>query len=170
MTAALDWKTVVAAVMEDVVPTGDNETETVVATAVPVIIIIITRELLSEMTASLEFVDATVVRLPGSTVVATTPAESVNDDNGGACLGGGGGAKVISLEVISLNMVCQMTSVILANNTRYSGGKLYVIIFAGVQTLAFAISSGTNLACIWAGICRIGEPLSNAGIGISHTE
>ena len=168
MTAALDWKTVVAAVMEDVVPTGDNETETVVAA--PVIIIIITRELLSEMTASLEFVGATVVRLPGSTVVATTPAESVNDDNGGACLGGGGGAKVISLEVISLNMVCQMTSVILANNTRYSGGKLYVIIFAGVQTLAFAISSGTNLACIWAGICRIGEPLSNAGIGISHTE
>ena len=166
MTAALDWKTVVAAVMEDVVPTGDNETETVVA-AVPVIIII-TRELLSEMTASLEFVGATVVRLPGSTVVATTPAELVNDDNGG--LGGGGGAKVISLEVISLNMVCQMTSVILANNTRYSGGKLYVIIFAGVQTLAFAISSGTNLACIWAGICRIGEPLSNAGIGISHTE
>ena len=170
MTAALDWNTVVAAVMEDVVPTGDNETETVVA-AVPVIIIIITRELLSEMAASLErFVGATVVRLPGSTVVATTPAESVNDDNGGACLGGGGGAKVISLEVISLNMVCQMTSVILANNTRYSGGKLYVIIFAGVQTLAFAISSGTNLACIWAGICRIGEPLSNAGIGISHTE
>lgn len=167
MTAALDWKTVVAA--EDVVPTGDNEAETVVVAAVPVIIIIIiTRELLSEMTASLEFVDATVVRLPGSTVVATTPAESVNDDNGG--LGGGGGAKVISLEVISLNMVCQMTSVILANNTRYSGGKLYVIIFAGVQTLAFAISSGTNLACIWAGICRIGEPLSNAGIGISHTE
>ena len=82
---------------------------------------------------------------------------------------GGGGCNIISLDVISLSMVCQMTSVMLANNTRYSEGKLYVMTFAGVQTLAFAINNGTNLACIWAGICRIGEPLNNAGIGISHT-
>ena len=99
---------------------------------------------------------------------STSCGDTNNEDGKMATLGGGGGSNVISLDVISLNIVCQMTSVILANKTRYSEGKLYVMTFAGVQTLAFAINNGTSLACICAGICRMGEPLINAGTGISH--
>ena len=99
----------------------------------------------------------------------TKSSEPCCDNDIFDAFGMGGGGNTISLDVISLNMVCQTTSVTLANNTRYSDGKLYVIRLAGVQTFAFAINNGTNLACICAGICRMGEPLNNAGMGISHT-
>lgn len=82
--------------------------------------------------------------LPFSALVITL-SRSCDDDTKDA-LGIGGGCNIISLDVISLNIVCQITSVTLANNTRYSEGKLYVMTFAGVQTLAFAINNGTNLA------------------------
>lgn len=112
-----------AAVKDDVPTDGTGrcgETKETVVAAVGI-------SIESEM-AALEF-GATVVllRLPCSTVAVTTPAESisVDDDNNNGVLGiAGGGANIISLDVISLNMVCQMTSVILANNTRYSDGKL----------------------------------------------
>ena len=107
----------------------------------------------------------------GKDEVLLTESRSCDDDDNADSDGlgtSGGGSNVISFEVISLSMVCQMTSVILENNTRYSDGKLYVMTLAGVQTLALAINNGTNLACTCAGICRMGEPLSNAGIGISH--